>query len=600
MLKSIDKFLIILIVLVLLNVLVVFMDINNRIFIPSVSFDIPNSSIYSDKLKITVSVNDGFWDFFLNWRIHANMVGIPDTDLIVIAEDDIVFKKLIKLGIRVFSPDHKHHSEAHVYNSKNYIKMVSKRPEYISKILDEYESDILYMDLDTVLIKDIRNIINRTHDMMFGVDTLNYNGVKNYYCTGIMYFKNNYNSRKVVDAWNKEITAKNQLNQPLFNNVIRRFDVDHAPFDRFQVMSGQLWKKQGILPQTYLVHANYIQGHDAKQKMMFNYDLWHPNKTKIAICTCVRSRTSDTSIENTDLYKLLIKSSETTITEFERHIFDISVYVYFDDDDEFWKINKDYDWSKITDIPVMLYETKHTDSIPWNNVTMHAYYDGAEYIFRTNDDVKLQSNSWIILAVNTLKKMNNIGVVGPKTLRGKREILTLDFTHRTHIDIFGFYYPYEFKNWYLDDEITYIYGARTITLDKWVALHVVNPTRYTVFKPGIEIYGKVMDRGRESIYNYVKNMKPVIASNVPLTCSRYISKNIDLLIEEVYFDYWVECRESDDSVCKILHHEKPTKQNNFLLKVKKHKKCKIIHRTKYHVKLLGISETRYVKLQTKY
>ena len=598
MLKNIAILLLIILSLVSFQV---FVYVENFSY-PLVSFigNIPQNTIKIDELKIIVSVNDGFWDFFINWKTHANIVGIPNSDLIVIAEDDIVFQKLIDLGIKVFTPDNKHNSEAHVYNSKNYIKMVSKRPEYISSILDEYESDILYMDLDTVLIKDIRNIINRTHDMMFGVDTLNYKGVKNYYCTGIMYFKNNKNSKKVVDAWNKEITAKNQLNQPLFNKVIRRFDdVDHAPFDRYQVMSGQLWKKEGIMPQTYLVHANYIQGHDEKQKMMFKYDLWHSDNTKIAICTCVRSRKSDTSIDKTDLYKLLITSAEATITEFEKHVFDISVYVYFDDDDEFWKTNKDYDWSKLTDIPVKLYETKHTDSIPWNNVTMHAYNDGTEYIFRTNDDVKLQSKSWITMAVNALSKMNNIGVVGPKTLRGKREILTLDFTHRTHIDIFGFYYPYELKNWCVDDEITYIYGARTVTLDKWVALHVVNPTRYDVFRPSEKLYGSIMEKGRDLVYNFIKDSKVIVASNVPLKCSRYTSYDVNLLFSKVYFDYWVECTEPDDSVCQILQHEKPTLENKFLLVEKKYRNCKITHRVKYRAKSDGISEKKYISVQQK-
>ena len=43
-----------------------------------------------------------------------------------------------------------------------------------------------------------------------------------------------------------------------------------------------------------------------------------------------------------------------------------------------------------------------------------------------------------------LRHMNppNVGITGPTG--GRRDIFTFEFVHRTHIDIFGFYYPPEF------------------------------------------------------------------------------------------------------------------------------------------------------------
>ena len=35
--------------------------------------------------------------------------------------------------------------------------------------------------------------------------------------------------------------------------------------------------------------------------------------------------------------------------------------------------------------------------------------------------------------------------------------MTHDFVHRTHIDIFGFYYPRTFTDWFADDWITFVY-----------------------------------------------------------------------------------------------------------------------------------------------
>ena len=37
---------------------------------------------------------------------------------------------------------------------------------------------------------------------------------------------------------------------------------------------------------------------------------------------------------------------------------------------------------------------------------------------------------------------------------GNIAILTHDFVHRTHVDIFGFYYPRVFTDWFADDWIT--------------------------------------------------------------------------------------------------------------------------------------------------
>lgn len=35
----------------------------------------------------------------------------------------------------------------------------------------------------------------------------------------------------------------------------------------------------------------------------------------------------------------------------------------------------------------------------------------------------------------------NVGVAGPAHSGGKEDILTYDFTHKTHIEVFGYHYP---------------------------------------------------------------------------------------------------------------------------------------------------------------
>ena len=40
-----------------------------------------------------------------------------------------------------------------------------------------------------------------------------------------------------------------------------------------------------------------------------------------------------------------------------------------------------------------------------------------------------------------------------------RRILTHDFTHRSHVSIFGFQYPRSLPDWSSDDWVTYVYSA---------------------------------------------------------------------------------------------------------------------------------------------
>lgn len=64
-------------------------------------------------------------------------------------------------------------------------------------------------------------------------------------------------------------------------------------------------------------------------------------------------------------------------------------------------------------------------------------------LFRINDDTDMRTRNWTEAFISTLASYDppNVGVVGPNHSGGNVGILTYDFTHRTHIEIFGFYYP---------------------------------------------------------------------------------------------------------------------------------------------------------------
>eukprot|EP00937_MAST-01D_sp_MAST-1D-sp2_P003383 g3383.t1 len=99
----------------------------------------------------------------------------------------------------------------------------------------------------------------------------------------------------------------------------------------------------------------------------------------------------------------------------------------------------------------------------FNFVTKAAWTDGADFIYRVNDDTELAS-AWTRQAVDTLYALDPplLGVVGPLCDQGKRTILTHDMVHRQHLEIFSTYYPPALLDWWMDDWISHVYGpART-------------------------------------------------------------------------------------------------------------------------------------------
>ena len=102
----------------------------------------------------------------------------------------------------------------------------------------------------------------------------------------------------------------------------------------------------------------------------------------------------------------------------------------------------------------------HKPGPAFNFMMRAAYDDGADYLYRVNDDTQFVGAGWVAQAVGTLRSYEppNVGVVGPICHEGNTRILTHDLVHRSHLDIFEHYYPPIFSDWWMDDWITHVYG----------------------------------------------------------------------------------------------------------------------------------------------
>jgi hypothetical protein len=102
-----------------------------------------------------------------------------------------------------------------------------------------------------------------------------------------------------------------------------------------------------------------------------------------------------------------------------------------------------------------------------------AYDLGADFLYRVNDDTEFIS-LWTSSFVYALLQLSPpYGTIGPLSYGTDNRILTHDFVHRTHMEIFTMnYYPPEFTDWWCDDWISVVYGYhRTFSADSVLVTH---------------------------------------------------------------------------------------------------------------------------------
>jgi hypothetical protein len=108
----------------------------------------------------------------------------------------------------------------------------------------------------------------------------------------------------------------------------------------------------------------------------------------------------------------------------------------------------------------------------WNILFKIAFEDNNSYFYQLGDDILFDNVNFFDEYLNSLKKIDEIGVTGYLTKNGNRKILTQSFVSRKHYEIFGYYYPEAIRNVYCDDWISDVY--RRFQKYKPLAQKIVN------------------------------------------------------------------------------------------------------------------------------
>jgi len=183
------------------------------------------------------------------------------------------------------------------------------------------------------------------------------------------------------------------------------------------------------------------------------------------------------SYKDSYLYKLFFKSFiKTYDKKYKNKDILYTIYVVVDDDDEIYSNEKNKIISFINLVKNVSIKFISSNGIDkgwvtkmWNRAFKTAYDEGCDYFYQCGDDIEFVDKEWVIDSIEAMKKHNGVGITGPidwgreqhKMIVGAGKfILTQTFVSRKHMDIFGFYFPEEIKNWFCDDWITYVYISK--------------------------------------------------------------------------------------------------------------------------------------------
>ncbi len=108
-------------------------------------------------------------------------------------------------------------------------------------------------------------------------------------------------------------------------------------------------------------------------------------------------------------------------------------------------------------------EPGHVTAV-WNRLAEEAMAAGCDYMYACGDDITWEKRGWVEASIHVLQSNDNIGMTGPRDIHN-HSILTQCFVHKTHFNIFGFYYPLEIRNWYCDDWLNSIYTRTPLEFD---------------------------------------------------------------------------------------------------------------------------------------
>ena len=131
----------------------------------------------------------------------------------------------------------------------------------------------------------------------------------------------------------------------------------------------------------------------------------------------------------------------------------------------------------------------------------------AEYLYLIADDLIFYKFDYINIFIKYLNENNNIGLGWTDDVLIKR-ICTHPFVNKKHVQILGYFYPKEIKNWFCDDWITNLYKKinkiiRTSDNVLHNTIYAQNAKRYDIYPINITYLDNLVMNAYNIIINHL-------------------------------------------------------------------------------------------------
>ena len=173
-------------------------------------------------------------------------------------------------------------------------------------------------------------------------------------------------------------------------------------------------------------------------------------------------------LEDTHLFKFCLPSLCNTLPTDNK--FKFTIYYGVDKCDKIYhkvktkqKLTNTKIYQNISNIKFITFDVEKGDVVAiWNGLFSRAYDDNNDYFIQMGDDILFHNKNWLEPCIHLLQSKMNIGVVAPTDINNPR-ILTQSIVSRKHMEIFGYYFNPNIKNWGCDDWITGVYSKQFIS-----------------------------------------------------------------------------------------------------------------------------------------
>jgi hypothetical protein len=273
--------------------------------------------------------------------------------------------------------------------------------------------------------------------------------------------------------------------------------------DENRVLEGVRGKVEHLSNET-LRFVNWMQNH-----VLMGHDLARDFSTtedaEVKVCIPVSITTRGTKWKSLEEMLLLTSFLPSLVRTVESG-FHFGVYLGYDADDplldspeqveKLRKLVESIVGSASISLRSFRYEDSRNRNV-WavNYITRECYLDGYDYFYRVNDDSAFE-DLWAHTLTARLRETNDFGVVGVYDKQNPR-IFTHSLVGRPHIEVFGYYFPFEFGNYWSDDWITFVYMPPYVHKAYDVAVkHHTHAERYKVEHERRKVFDEMVNLGR--------------------------------------------------------------------------------------------------------